>query len=245
MTSISDVWARTDVGRVRALNEDSFIARRPLFLVADGLGGHARGDAASRAAIRVFDEAFPDEAPAHPDAVLAAIADANTAVRALSLPDDIGSAVAGTTLVGLIEVETDDGTALLALNVGDSRLYAWDGSSLDQLSVDHSAVQELYEAGLITASQMDSHPERNIITRALGAEDEVDPDTWIVPAAEERTFLVCSDGLTRELTDDEIAGILARALSDPSVDPARELVDAAVAAGGRDNVTVIVVRSQG
>ena len=92
---------------------------------------------------------------------------------------------------------------------------------------------------------MDSHPERNIITRALGAEDEVDPDTWIVPAAEERTFLVCSDGLTRELTDDEIAGILARALSDPSVDPARELVDAAVAAGGRDNVTVIVVRSQG
>ncbi len=245
MTSISGVWARTDVGRVRAVNEDSFIARRPLYLVADGLGGHARGDAASQAAIRVFDEAFPDDAPAHPDAVLAAIAEANAAVRALSFPDDTGAAVAGTTLVGLVEVATDgDGTSWLAVNVGDSRLYGWNGSTLEQLSVDHSAVQELYEAGLITASQMDSHPERNIITRALGAEDDVDADTWTVPARSEQTFLVCSDGLTRELTDDEIAGILAGAFADPSKDPARELVDAAVAAGGRDNVTVVLVRSQ-
>lgn len=244
MTAISGVWARTDVGRVRALNEDSFIARRPLFLVADGLGGHARGDAASQAAIRVFDEAFPEGAAAHPDAVLAAIAAANTAVRALSLPDDIGAAVAGTTLVGLVEVVADSGPALLAVNVGDSRLYGWDGSSLAQLSVDHSAVQELYDAGLITASQMDSHPERNIITRALGADDDVDADTWIVPATGGPTFLICSDGLTRELTDDEIAGILSDALADPSRDPSGELVDAAVAAGGRDNVTVIVVRTQ-
>ncbi|HEY2556948.1 MAG TPA: protein phosphatase 2C domain-containing protein [Diaminobutyricibacter sp.] len=245
MTAISGVWARTDVGRVRALNEDSFIARPPLFLVADGLGGHARGDAASQTAIRIFDEAFPEGAPAHPDAVLAAIADANAAVRALSLPDDIGAAVAGTTLVGLIEVVTDSGPALLGINVGDSRLYGWDGRTLAQLSVDHSAVQELFEAGLITASQMDSHPERNIITRALGAEDDVDADTWTVPAADGHTFLVCSDGLTRELTDDEIARILADALADPSTDPARELVDAAVAAGGRDNVTVIVMGTQG
>ena len=244
MTSILGVWAGSDVGRVRALNEDSFIARRPLFLVADGLGGHARGDAASQAAIRVFDDAFPADEPPNPDAVVAAIAAANTEVRALSLPDDIGPAVAGTTLVGLVEVATDDGAAWLALNVGDSRLYSWDGSRLEQLSVDHSAVQELYEAGLISASEMDSHPERNIITRALGAEDEVEADTWIVPAAGEQTFLVCSDGLTRELPHDQIARILAGALSDPAVDPARELVAAAVAAGGRDNVTVVVVRAR-
>lgn len=244
MTSISDVWAWTDVGRVRSLNEDSYIARRPLFLVADGLGGHARGDAASQAAIQVFDEAFPDGAPANPDAVVAAISAANTAVRALSLPDDFGPAVSGTTLVGLVEVATEDDTQWFALNVGDSRLYRLAGTGLEQLSVDHSAVQELYEAGLITAAQMDSHPERNIITRALGAEDDVDPDTWTVQAMGEEVFLVCSDGLTRELTDDEIAAILTRALADPSADPARDLVDAAVAAGGRDNVTVVVVRSQ-
>jgi serine/threonine protein phosphatase PrpC len=238
------VWAQTDVGRIRALNEDSFIARRPLFLVADGLGGHARGDAASQAAIHVFDDAFPDVAPTHPDAVIAAIATANTEVRALSLPDDVGAAVSGTTLVGLVEVATDSGNALLALNIGDSRLYAWDGRRLEQLSVDHSAVQELYEAGVISASEMESHPERNIITRALGADADADADTWIVPVAGERTFLICSDGLTRELHDDQIARILADALSDASADPARELVDAAVAAGGRDNVTVVVVRAR-
>ena len=244
MTSIVDVWAQTDVGRVRALNEDSFIARRPLFIVADGLGGHARGDAASQAAIHVFDDAFPDDAPPHPDAVVAAITAANAEVRTLSLPDDIGAAVSGTTLVGLVEVATDDGNAWLALNVGDSRLYGWDGRRLEQLSVDHSAVQELYEAGLISASEMDSHPERNIITRALGAEDDVDADTWILPASREQTFLVCSDGLTRELSDERIAGILAESLSDESGDPAQQLVDAAVAAGGRDNVTVIVLRAR-
>ena len=244
MTSIVGVWAQTDVGRVRALNEDSFIARRPLFIVADGLGGHARGDAASQAAIRVLDEAFPGDASVHPDAVVAAIAAANAEVRTLSLPDDIGAAVAGTTLVGLVEVVTDSGNAWLALNIGDSRLYAWDGSRLEQLSVDHSAVQELYEAGLISASEMESHPERNIITRALGAEDEIDADTWIVPAAGEQTFLVCSDGLTRELSDERIAHILADAFADGSADPARLLVDAAVSAGGRDNVTVVVVRAR-
>ncbi|NEN06728.1 serine/threonine-protein phosphatase [Diaminobutyricibacter tongyongensis] len=244
MTSSVEFWAKTDVGRVRSLNEDSFLARRPVFIVADGLGGHARGDAASQAAIRVFADAFPDDTPAHPDAVVAAIAAANAEVRALSLPDDFGAAVSGTTLVGLVEVADDSGRAWLALNVGDSRLYGWDGQRLEQLSVDHSAVQELYEAGLISAAEMDSHPERNIITRALGAEDDVEADTWILPAEGEHTFLVCSDGLTRELSDDRIAGILAEALADESADPAERLVDAAVAAGGRDNVTVIVVRSR-
>ncbi len=243
MTSIVNVWARTDVGRVRALNEDSFIARRPLFLVADGLGGHARGDAASQAAVRVFDEMFPADQAVTPDRVVGAIAAANSEVRSLSLPDDIGAAVSGTTLVGVMEAVVDGQTAWLAVNIGDSRLYIWDGTALEQLSVDHSAVQELYEAGLITADQMESHPERNIITRALGADDEADADTWVIPALGEQTFLICSDGLTRELHDSDIARILDAALDD-GADPALALVDAAVEAGGRDNVTVVVVRTR-
>lgn len=243
MTSIVVVNAASDVGRVRSLNEDSFIARSPLFLVADGLGGHARGDAASQAAIRVFDDAFATDAPADPDAVITAIANANTAVRDLSLPDDVGAAVAGTTLVGIVAVVVDGEEAWLGVNIGDSRLYSWDGRSLEQLSVDHSAVQELYEAGVITAAEMDSHPERNIITRALGAEDDAEADTWIIPARGAQTFLACSDGLTRELGDDRIAELLAKSGSS-GTDPARALVDAAVEAGGRDNVTVVVVSSQ-
>ncbi|MEO6827507.1 MAG: protein phosphatase 2C domain-containing protein [Microbacteriaceae bacterium] len=240
--------ARSDVGRVRKVNEDSFLARMPVFLVADGMGGHARGDKASQAAVRIFEERITEGSAPTPDTVLEAIHAANDAVRSLSEYADTGIARAGTTLTGVVQVraegeDTDALTHWMVVNVGDSRVYGWDGRSLVQLSVDHSAVQELMDAGAITPEQAARHPERNVITRAIGAEDSVDADFSLLPVGGRQTFLVCSDGLTKELDDGKIAGLLAETAGQPDQDPATVLVNAALAAGGRDNVTVLVVES--
>ncbi|WP_431280345.1 PP2C family protein-serine/threonine phosphatase [Leifsonia poae] len=241
MTSV-DVSVRSDVGAVRHVNEDSMIAADPVFAVADGMGGHARGDAASTTAVETLGRVLPAGSVPTPDAVIAAIDEANTAVRALSGADESGVAVAGTTLTGVVRVREANGGGeqWMVVNVGDSRVYSWDGRVLEQLTSDHSAVQELLDAGLITVEQAAVHPERNVITRALGAEDFVDTDALLLPVDGHQTFLICSDGLTREVDDAQIASILA----DPIVtDRADALVDAAIASGGRDNVTVLVIES--
>ncbi|UOE45419.1 PP2C family protein-serine/threonine phosphatase [Agromyces larvae] len=234
--------ARSDVGRVRQVNEDAVLAEAPVYVVADGMGGHARGDAASRAALDTFRRHLDFGAPVRPEQVLDAIHTANTAVRALSAEGEEGTAVAGTTLAGVALVDAGDAGGLrwMAFNVGDSRIYAWDGRRLEQVSVDHSAVQELVDAGVISADEAERHPDRNVITRALGADDWVDPDVWLLPATGRQVFLLCTDGLTKELGADQIAGILAAGAHGS----AGELVDAAVARGGRDNVSVVVIESQ-
>jgi len=236
--------ARTDVGRVRSVNEDSFLAEAPIYLVADGMGGHARGDAASSAVIETFTRHLEFGVPSSPEQVLDAIHSSNEAVRALSEAGEEGTAVAGTTLTGVALVDAGDGAGFhwMVFNIGDSRVYAWDGRTLSQLSVDHSAVQELVDAGLIHADDAERHPERNVITRALGADEFVDPDVWLIPAAGRQVFLVCSDGLTKEVDDRSIAHILAGDTGH-AAGLAGELVDAALAHGGRDNVTAIVVES--
>jgi PPM family protein phosphatase len=237
--------AQTHVGTVRRINEDSFIARMPLYLVADGMGGHARGDRASQEAIRVFAELIDSDLPTG-EFVLDAVKAANAAVRALSDVHDAGVAVAGTTLAGIVLVTTGSGGVAhwMVLNIGDSRVYSWDGRRLKQLSVDHSAVQELRDSGQISAEQAAGHPDRNIITRALGAAERVDVDVWLLPVGGAQTFLVCSDGLCKELDDDAIGAILAGDGSDAGGELLADLlVDAAVRAGGRDNVTAIVVES--
>ncbi|WP_295118766.1 PP2C family serine/threonine-protein phosphatase [uncultured Leifsonia sp.] len=242
MTSAVDVSARSDIGAVRHVNEDSYLAQDPVFVVADGMGGHARGDVASRTAVESLAHTLAAGTTPTPDEVIAAVDEANAAVRALSDAEETGAAVAGTTLAGVVRVRVPERAAeeWMVINVGDSRVYAWDGRTLERLTVDHSAVQELLDAGLITAEQAEVHPERNVITRALGAEDFVDTDSTFVPADAVPDFVVCSDGLTRELSDETIAEILA---GDPD-DPAAVLVEAAVAAGGHDNVTVIVIESK-
>ncbi|WP_308465018.1 PP2C family protein-serine/threonine phosphatase [Rathayibacter soli] len=252
MSGTLAVSARSDTGAVRTVNEDSLIARAPVFLVADGMGGHARGEKASQEAVRIFAERIPAGAAPTRDDVLDAVAASNRAVRALSACDDSGVAVAGTTLTGVVLLH--DGEAdvqhWMIVNVGDSRVYDWDGRTLTQLTVDHSAVQELLDAGAISEEEAATHPDRNVITRALGAADSVDVDIWLVPAAGTQTFLICSDGLCKELTDEQIAEILAGGGSvrgsddDSNRSLADLLVDEAVAAGGRDNVTVIVVESR-
>ena len=242
------VSARSDVGRERKVNEDSFLVQSPIFLVADGMGGHARGDVASQTVVRVFDEHIARDAPSNPERVLDAIHSSNDAVRDLSAVDDYGTAVSGTTLSGIAFVDAGDevGFHWMAFNIGDSRVYTWDGRTLAQLSIDHSAVQELVDAGLISPEEAEQHPERNMITRAIGAAESVDADVWLLPASGRHAFLICSDGLSRELGADEIANLLAS--YDGNADPERSvadvLVDAALARGGHDNVTVVYVESE-
>lgn len=237
-------------GSVRQANEDSFLASPPVFVVADGMGGHARGDLASRAAVAAFASAFPSGECATPEQVLEAIRRSNGDVLEVSAGT---KTVSGTTLAGVAFVRTgpDDSGRWMVFNIGDSRVYSWDGRTLRQLTVDHSAVQELVEAGQITRAQADAHPARNIVTKALGASAAVDPDVWLLPAGGHQTFLVCSDGLTKELSDEEITRIMvfhgSVAPNDTSQLPlslAERLVKAAVAAGGRDNVTVVLAECQ-
>lgn len=245
------VSARTDVGRVRSVNEDSVVTAAPLFAVADGMGGHERGDLASRMAVETL-ESFGSVAVARTiDEVFGMVVAANDAVCAL----DTGGGLSGTTLTGIVLAEPDEpshddaqpGDVEWALfNVGDSRVYRWDGESLAQLTVDHSAVQELVNAGFITKAQAEEHPDRNVITRALGADESVDVDVWIRALAPAETFLICSDGLTKELSDDSIALLFARR---GSKEWQREsfaslLVQEAIDAGGHDNVSAIVIDSE-
>jgi serine/threonine protein phosphatase PrpC len=229
--------AASDVGRVRKINEDSFLARPPAFFVADGMGGHAHGDAASQTVSRVFTAHIEENLPSTPERILDAIHSSNDAVRELTPADGFGTAISGTTLAGVAVVDAGDGIGIhwMAYNVGDSRIYTWDGTELHQLSVDHSAVQEMVEAGLIQPADIEKHPGRNVITRAIGADEFVDADVWMLPAAGEHTFLICSDGLTKELSDAEIAALVAGRGAEDDL--------TALARGGRDNVTLVIVES--
>ncbi|WBU39235.1 PP2C family protein-serine/threonine phosphatase [Homoserinibacter sp. YIM 151385] len=234
----------SSVGMVRAVNEDAFVDAHPVFAIADGMGGHSRGDRASREIALTLEELAAREDPIGPEDVIDAIRDANDRVRALAAADG-PNVVSGSTLVGVALVTALGGHAYwMAFNIGDSRIYAWDGRRLEQLSVDHSVVQELVEAGHITEEEARRHPDRNVVTRAIGGTSTVDADVWMLPATESRAFLLCSDGLTKELEDEQIADILAGhggSADDPTV--AQALVGAAEAAGGSDNVTVVLLES--
>ncbi len=238
------VAGNSDRGAVRKLNEDSFLARLPVSVVADGMGGHAFGDRASQAAVAVFASRFGDMELARPQDVLDTVRRANDAVLQVSRESDTPGALSGTTLAGVALVELEpSGFGWMVFNVGDSRVYTWDDSSLSQVSKDHSAVQEMVDAGEITREESERHPDRNVVTRALGATQDVRTDSWILPATGHQTFLVCSDGLTKELDDDEIAGLIAQGAGEPVSAIAERLVTAAVAAGGADNVTVVMVEA--
>ncbi len=239
--------ARTDVGSVRTINQDSVWTQSPVFLVADGMGGHAQGEVASETVLRVFEEHIEHNLPSTPERILDAIHSSNDAVRDLSTADDFGTSVSGTTLAGIAFVDAGDevGYHWMVFNVGDSRVYTWTDGVLTQLSIDHSAVQEMVDAGLITAEAAAIHPERNVITRAIGADEFVDADVWLIPARGHQTFLICSDGLTKELDDAAIARVLTNSMqwehSERTV--ADVLVDEAIDHGGHDNVSVVYVES--
>ena len=158
-------------------------------------------------------------------------------MRAISQDELAGTTLAG---VALVQDSPDRAPHWLVFNIGDSRVYGWNGLVLTQISLDHSAVQELVDDGTISAEQAASHPQRNVITRAIGIDGDREPDVWLLPAGGEQTFVICSDGLTKEMDDRAIESVLAVASDVPVAD---RLVAAALASGGSDNVTVVVVRS--
>lgn len=224
--------ADSATGQVRRVNEDSYLALPPLYAVADGMGGHGAGDRASALAV----EALAARARVRPlsvEAVLAALDEANQAILRDGEADGMG-----TTITGLASLETVGGSHLMVFNVGDSRVYRMVGGRLDQVTVDHSEVQELVLAGALTRDQARTHPRRNIVTRALGSAPALCPDHWLLPAIAGDRYLLCSDGLFNELPDDRILALLAA--GDPQ-QAAAALVAAADGTGGRDNITAVVV----
>ncbi|AMM21147.1 protein phosphatase [Frondihabitans sp. PAMC 28766] len=229
-------WAgATDVGLRRAHNEDSYIARAPLFVVADGMGGHSAGDVASDAVVRRLDEAAEDEF-FDTDALEEALRLATDDIEIAAVGTELG---VGTTVTGAILTRDGDAPYFTIFNVGDSRVYMLDSGKLSQVTVDHSVVQEMVQAGMLHPDDAENHPDSNVITKAIGFGAEPSPDYWRVPARAGLRLLVCSDGLTKELHATAIAAVL---VSNPEAQAAATaLVTAAVSAGGRDNVTAVVV----
>ena len=234
----------TDVGLVREVNEDSLLAEPPVFVVADGMGGHDGGEIASR--IVVEDFARLAEGGYDPrqgtDAVLDTLRSSQRRLREYAAShrgSDGGPWHGGTTAVAAMVVEVDDGAAWLLTNLGDSRIYRFTDGELLRVSTDHSVVQELVDAGRISEEQALVHPERHIVTRALGGPDPLDPDFFFLPLADAGRILLCSDGVTDLVRDRDLAGLLA-ASPDPR-DAAEGVVEAALAAGGIDNATAVVV----
>ncbi|MGO1539512.1 MAG: PP2C family protein-serine/threonine phosphatase [Leucobacter sp.] len=223
--------AHTDPGVRRAVNEDSVLATIPCFLVADGMGGHDSGNVVSKAALHSFAESIPQGRPATLKLVHTALEASRAAAERIAAEASRG---AGCTLTGVVLVEYEDELHWLILNIGDSRVYLHRGSELQQLTVDHSLRDELLSAGADEASL----PSRNIITRALGASDSR-ADTWLLPVETGSRLLVCSDGLTSELDDEQIRATLTMGGTAEAV--VTELIQRANEAGGRDNVTVIVI----
>ncbi|QIK82616.1 PP2C family serine/threonine-protein phosphatase [Sanguibacter sp. HDW7] len=228
------LWgSATDRGRIRSLNEDALLAVPPVFLVADGMGGHDAGNVASRIVVDAFSTLVGHDSVA-PDAVHDAFTLAGARMR-----ETLGARIGGTTVAGAAVTEVDGAEYWLVFNIGDSRVYRVNDGALEQVSVDHSVVQELVDRGEISLADARVHPERHVITRAVGTGSDPDPDYWLIPVAANDRLMLCSDGLTSELDDETILQALTT-LDDPQ-QAADWLVGAAVEAGGRDNVTVVVV----
>ena len=229
--------ALTHPGRVRKSNEDNMVVTERLAAVADGLGGHAAGEVASKIAVDRMRE-LGSIADLHPDHIIEAIADTNRLILA-SVHDQPDNAGMGTTITGVAAVTLDGVEHCAVFNVGDSRTYRLVEGDFAQVSVDHSEVQELQDAGQITAEAAAYYPRRNIITRCLGTDPAPTPDMWIFVPSELERFVLCSDGLSGEVTDDAIGDTVR---THPDAEEAAELLlQQALDGGGRDNVTVIVV----
>ena len=231
--------AASDVGRLRERNEDAVIVQPPVFAVADGMGGHADGDVASRLVVEEMQALAESAADATTAAdVLSALRLANDRMVHASQQDGTGRPM-GTTACGLAVVDVDGELRWAVFNIGDSRVYRYADGELQQVSADHSEVAEMVRAGFLEPAQAERHPRRNVITRSLGHEPMLDVDLWLSPIAPGERYLLCTDGLTLELTDDQLLAALAA--GDSARATADRLVRAAVGAGGRDNVTVAVV----
>ncbi len=234
MLRVAEQYAATDTGRQRRANEDSLLARSPLFVVADGMGGAQAGEVASKIAVDVFEEGLGDTT--EPEHGLAARASAaNARIHELS-HNNAEHAGMGTTLTAVYVAPEKVAIA----HVGDSRAYRLRAGELSRLTDDHSLVDELMRQGKITPEEAVDHPQRSVITRALGPEPAVEVDTRSYVARAGDVYLLCSDGLTTMVPEKRLSEILR---SHPSLRDAGEaLIGAANEAGGRDNITVVLFR---
>jgi len=234
MLRAAETALRTDTGRQRRDNEDNAFARAPVFVVADGMGGAQAGEVASKIATETFEQGLPDSGS--PEERLAErVREANHQIYELSRSDRDRAGM-GTTLTAAYV----DDTSVAIAHVGDSRAYLFRDGTLERLTQDHSLVEELVRQGKLTPEQAAGHPQRSIITRALGPEASVEVDTWTYPVRAGDILLLCSDGLTTMISEERVAGILGEARSlDGTADA---LIDAANEAGGRDNITVVLFR---
>jgi PPM family protein phosphatase len=235
MLRVSDHFERTDTGRARRENEDSFYARSPMFAVADGMGGAQAGEVASRVAVEVLQQGLPERGGSVEERLRELVEEANTRINALSRADDQRAGM-GTTMTLAYVGEHEVSVA----HVGDSRLYRLRDGVFERLTDDHTLVEELVRQGKLTPQEADHHPQRSIITRALGPEAAVEADSHTWPARDGDVYLICSDGLTSMIAEAQVGELLAQARSLPEA--GRALIDAANAAGGRDNITVILFR---
>ena len=226
-------YARTsDTGRKRRHNEDSFVVQPPLFAVADGMGGAQAGEVASKLAAAALEETDPGSLSG-PDKLVSLIREANRRVYERASSDPATSGMGTTMTVALVE-----GTNVTIGHVGDSRAYLVRDGSLEQLTEDHSLVNELVKSGKLSREEADVHPQRSVITRAVGTDPDVDVDTFVVDANEGDIFLLCSDGLTDMVGDDDILETVERHRDDLDR-VTKALVSAANRGGGEDNITVI------
>ena len=229
---------RSDAGRVRRRNEDAFVLDPPLFAVADGMGGAQAGEVASRLAAGAFREYRDADALEPEERLQAIIQEANRRIYERAQADAEVSGMGTTVTAALLT-----GGRVIIGHVGDSRAYRLRGGRLEQLTEDHSLVGDLMRSGRLTPEEAEAHPQRSVITRALGTDPQVDVDTIVVEAAPGDVFLLCSDGLTTMLPDEVIAGTVEAAAS---VDEAvRELVRGANRGGGEDNITVVAFEVAG
>lgn len=227
----------THTGNVRSVNEDSIFAGDFVWAVADGMGGHAAGDVASRIVVSHLHRI--DHPGLGQESLIEALRQANAEIvgRGHLIPEASGM---GSTIAGVARVFIGEAEHWAVFNVGDSRVYRTWGAATTRATVDHSEVEEMVLQGFITEDEARRHPSRSIITRSIGTVPPPQVDIWVLPQTPGECFLICSDGLTSEITDEQISEVLREYVAPEQA--ARELVDRAVRAGGRDNVSVIVLQ---
>jgi len=233
MLRIAEQFHASDLGRQRQGNEDNYFVRAPLFVVADGMGGAQAGEVASEMAVECFDAGIGDGSPA--DELARIIQNANRRIHERSQSDEQAAGM-GTTCTAAYVGDSE----VTIAHVGDSRAYLWRGGELTRLTRDHSLVGELVARGKLTEEQAEAHPQRSVITRALGPERDVAVDVETFAACDGDVYLLCSDGLTSMIHEPGVLPVMERMTE---LDRAgRELIAAANEAGGRDNITVILFR---
>jgi len=233
MLRVADKAEKTDSGRLRRNNEDSLLARAPLFVVADGMGGAQAGEVASAKVIEAFQDGLPDEGGSAEERLATLIVEANARVHELSTTDREMQGM-GTTTTAVYVGEEEIALA----HVGDSRAYLLRDGKLERLTNDHTLVEELLRQGRITEEEAEHHPQRSIVTRSVGPEPEVQVDRLTMRGRDGDLFLVCSDGLTSMISEAAVGDILR---TSPSLrETAHALVQAANDAGGRDNISVVL-----